>query len=172
MKDTQKLIAFLIMFFAIVALITCATGCHIQERITLASQQAVRLDRAEHPCTNDSVYITTQGATITTTDTMYSHTHTTDTANYYQTDTITITKTRTRIDTMVIAITDQYLVNAWKDSVNVHKRITARLQGNNDELKQTIKQSDSRIMKLLVWLVLTWVLIVVGIVVLIKIKVI
>jgi hypothetical protein len=162
MRVNTKLLALLLL---------SATSCNVQKRIAEASQQAVKMDRLENPCANDSVYITTQGATITNIDTMYSHTHTSDTANYYRTDTITVTKTRTRIDTMVIAITDQYLVNAWKDSVNVHKRFTARLQGNNDELKQTIKQDGSRIMKLLVWLVLTWLLIVAGIVILIKIKV-
>ena len=156
-------ILLLAAFFAILA------GCNVQKRIEQAKIDAVTLDHAQNPCSNDSVFVTTPGETLVLIDSVT--THTTDTLT--QTDTLrtTITITKHRTDTVMAVVVDKRLVNDYKDSVSRYKLIGAKLDGVNTQLRQTLAESQKRATRLLIWLLSLCVAIVIGIVLWIVIKI-
>lgn len=144
-------------------------GCNVEKRIAQAKIDAVTLDHALNPCSNDSVFVTTPGETLVLIDSVT--THTTDTLT--QTDTLktTITITRHRTDTVMAVVVDKRLVNDYKDSVNRYKILGAKLDGVNTQLRQTLAESQKRATRLLIWLLSLCVAIVIGIVLWIVIKI-
>jgi len=158
------MVALCIIIFAMLC------GCNVQKRIEQAKIDAVTLDHALFPCANDTTILTTPGETLVLIDTV--RTHTTDTlAATPDTlrETITITKHRT--DTVMAVVVDKRLVNDFKDSVARYKLISAKLDGVNTQLRQTLAESQKRATRLLIWLLSLCVAIVIGIVLWIVIKI-
>ena len=144
-------------------------GCNVEKRIAQAKIDAVTIDHAQNPCSNDSVFVTTPGETLVLIDSVT--THTTDTLT--QTDTLrtTITITKHRTDTVMAVVVDKRLVNDYKDSIAHYKLIGAKLDGVNTQLRQTLAESQKMATRLLIWLLAIGVAIVIGIVLWIVIKI-
>jgi len=159
----------LVTVLLLAAFFTILAGCNVEKRIAQAKIDAVALDHALNPCANDTTIVTQQGETLVLIDTV--RTTTTDTLT--QTDTLktTITITKHRTDTIAVVVVDKRLVNDYKDSIARYKLINAHLSGVNQELRQTLAETQKRAKNLLYVLFGLCVAIVVGVVLWIKSKV-
>jgi hypothetical protein len=159
----------LVTVLLLAALFTILAGCNVEKRIAQAKQDAVALDHAQNPCTNDTTIVTQQGETLVLIDTVT----TTKTDTLSQTDTVqtTITITKHRTDTVMAVVVDKRLVNDYKDSVAKQRLLLAHLSGQYTQQAQTLAATEKRATNLLIWLLSLCVAIVVGIVLWIVIKI-
>ena len=125
--DLGEFIRILIVFAILVLIITLGTGCHIQQRIEAAKLEAVKMDRLAFPCANDTIFRLVPGESLVLIDTVKTIWH--DSIYNWTYDTTVIVKTVKKVDTIKAFIRDDYKINSLKDSVNVHKRAEANLQG-------------------------------------------
>ena len=125
--DTTKLLAIIIGIIFLAIIVSINTGCNIQKRIEAAKVEAVRADRAEHPCANDTIYRLVPGEQLVLIDTV--HHHTTDTLFNWTYDTAVVTRTIRVVDTVKAFIRDNYKIDALTDSINRHNQIEANLNG-------------------------------------------
>ena len=148
MKQTPTYV-YLLVFAVLLTIIVLGTGCHIQQRI----EAAVKIDRLEHPCINDTATIIAPGMPDIYEETNFIH----DTTYLHRPDTIRITRTIRRTDTIKRIIIDNYLINAWKDSVVTHKRTESYLQGQiiEKEAKYTQEAKKSQKWTILFFSILT-----------------
>ena len=114
-----------VLFSCIVLIIitSCSQEKKIQERI----KEAVRIDRLIAPCQNDTIFRLVPGESLVLIDTVKTIWH--DSIYNWTYDTTVIVKTVKKVDTIKAFIRDDYKINSLKDSVNVHKRAEANLQG-------------------------------------------
>jgi len=161
--------AYTAMVAMLLIILIMLCGCNVEKRIAQAKIDAVALDHALNPCSNDSVFVTTQGETLVLIDTV--RTTTTDTLT--QTDTLktTITITKHRTDTIAVVVVDKRLVNDYKDSVVKQRLLLAHLNGQYAQQAQTLAEAHKRARNLLYCLFGLCVAIVVGVVLWIKSKV-
>jgi hypothetical protein len=122
-----KFLFYLFAFIIVVVIVVLGTGCNIQKKIEEAKKEAVRADRAEKPCANDTIFKLVPGDSIITLQTV--HTKSTDTLFNWTYDTAYITKTVHQIDTLKVFVRDNYKINALNDSLNAHRQAEANLQG-------------------------------------------
>ena len=108
-------------------------SCHVQQRIEEAKIEAVKLDRLEHPCTNDTLLRLIPGEILIQHDTTSTLCH--DSIYNWNYDTVRITKTIHQRDTIQITVKDVYLINSLKDSVNVHRLAQSNLTGQLSQEK-------------------------------------
>lgn len=145
--DVTKFLAIIITILFLAVFISLNIGCNVQKKIEEAKKEAVRADRAEHPCANDTLYKLVPGETLILTDTI--HRETTDTFFNWTYDTAFITKTLKRIDTIKAFIRDDYKINSLNDTINVHKQNESRLEGQLIQAKvnslETEKASKNRL---------------------------
>jgi hypothetical protein len=125
--DLGQFLTYLIVFFVLVFIICLGTGCGIEKKIEAAKKEAVRADRAEHPCANDTIFRLVPGEQLILTDTVQTIWH--DSLFNWTYDTAYITKTIHKVDTIKAFIRDDYKINSLNDSINVHKQSEANLQG-------------------------------------------
>jgi hypothetical protein len=142
--DVTKLLAIIIVVIFAAIIISVNTGCNVQKKIEEAKKEAVRADRAENPCSNDTIFRLVPGEQLILIDTV--HTKSTDTLFNWTYDTEIITKTIRKVDTIKAFIRDDYKINSLKDSINVHKLAESTLQGqiyqqriNISEVEKTAK---------------------------------
>ena len=125
--DVTKLLAIIIAVIFAAIVISANTGCNIQKKIEAAKKEAVRSDRAEHPCANDTIFRLVPGESLVLIDTV--HHFSTDTFFNWTYDTAIITKTIRKVDTIKAFIRDDYKINSLNDSINVHKLAESSLKG-------------------------------------------
>lgn len=125
--DTTKLLALIIAVIFAAIVLSLNIGCNVQKKIEAAKKEAVRADRAEHPCANDTIFRLIPGEQLILIDTV--HHFTTDTFFNWTYDTAIITKTIRKVDTIKAFIRDDYKINSLKDSINVHKLSESSLKG-------------------------------------------
>lgn len=133
----KYILALLLIIFLLLSM-----SCNVQKKVAKYNEDVKRgiasyID--QHPCVNDTV-IKTKSDTITNTEFQ------TDTSYITVKDTVTrninVTKTviKTIKDTVTNIITDNQLVNFWKDSANGSNRSNQLLQAKINE--QTIETKD------------------------------
>jgi hypothetical protein len=125
--DLGEFVTILLIISILVTIITLGTGCGIQKKIEAAKKEAVRADRAENPCANDTIFRLVPGEQLVLIDTV--HTKSTDTLFNWTYDTAFITRTIRKVDTIKAFIRDDYKINSLKDTINVHKQAESHLQG-------------------------------------------
>lgn len=159
--DLGQFITYLLVFTVLVLIISLGTGCHIQKRIEEAKKEAVRLDRALNPCSNDTIFRLVPGEQLVLIDTV--HHFTTDTFFNFTYDTAIITKTIRKVDTIKAFIRDEYKINSLKDSINVHKQAESDLIGQLSQSKINSLESEKTSRNRLIIIIALSLLILVGI---------
>lgn len=156
-KDKSKeLLIFIIIVWVVLQflLFGCTSERKIQERI----KEGIRIDREINKCANDTLYKLIPGESLVLIDTVKTIWH--DSIYNWTYDTTVIVKTVKKVDTIKAFIRDDYKINSLKDSVNVHKRSEANLQGqiyqeklNTIEAQKTAKNRLWIIIGILVFVV-------------------
>lgn len=160
--NTQKLIAYLFIFFGLVSLLTCGMGCSEEKKLAKAEQRVLLNPQARHnvwikesqlfPCVTDSVTIVKEGAIITEYryDTLLNTIH--DSTETFYFDTLRITKTIHRTDTVQFTVIDDRNIQTLKDSIQHVLRNYSQLQGSKEQLNQELGKAEKRVKTLFLWL--------------------
>ena len=125
--DTTKLLALIIAVIFVAIVLSLNIGCNVQKKIEAAKKEAVRADRAEYPCANDTIFRLIPGEQLVLIDTVKTVWH--DSLFNWTYDTTVVTRTIRKVDTIKAFIRDDYKINSLKDSINVHKQAESHLQG-------------------------------------------
>jgi hypothetical protein len=139
----------LIKFIIIILLFA---SCHVQQRIEQAKIDAVKMNRLENPCINDTILRLVPGEIFTQHDTTTNIWH--DSIYNWTYDTIRITKTIKKTDTVKLTVKDLYLINSLNDSINVRKRIESKYLGQLQEKTKELSLEKKQGRKWMVYFIL------------------